>query len=708
MNKKEIYNQIKEIAAELLVGKVQFTRADLVYELKSRGFSATPLEVSQWVYESYLYFNKSSEIEVAFVTNDKVQPLVEESKLHILLADGKDQLAFQLLDSRLKKSITSLQLLKEVTSQSLEGGDLAKSWDLVGVLQGTSGVKKSQQKAELLFEKYKNLIESYTTAQEDVKGGISDFVEVRNHVAVLYQEYVQRLIDLFGDSISAIAPEIFDFDSVEFLDVDGMLTQVKLEYERLFSECETFMGEIETSFRLSLTSSSQAFNESKSKEAAVILAAVNFFNHYASSADKELRLNREFEKIKRFVKHDVTLIKGDLGRLMIIYKSLNDLFIPKANAFLRFSQQLFEGELKQLFDLLYQDPKVKELVKKRENLTATYKELLCEISDNELHLGFFQTSIANAKQLLDEKKMAYQECKDQRPSKPFFLVNWITFGNAGSSYRRSMFEWKKYNYPVIEEYENYKLDLKLDTDELANIEGTLSKQYGVAKEIKEDLQQLNDSIMKHLHVSDSLKQKFINHLEPMLKVLRIGKDILESKLDKQLRQTVVIEDLRDVELPTQLKEGISGFANHLREMAIGSSSRPIEQEGIEGSTQQTAQVEDAIDQDEQRFMDQSDELIQRGIDVLENWSLLEAEKAKGRMVGSAYDAQLEALKKQFSAQMEQLDNEQLLLQSVLKRINTASNADQLKEGFLLLLGNSATYSREELEQFMNGNLKLKL
>ena len=58
------------------------------------------------------------------------------------------------------------------------------------------------------------------------------------------------------------------------------------------------------------------------------------------------------------------------------------------------------------------------------------------------------------------------EAKAKKPSKPFFLLNWITFGMANKNYYRDFAEWNAVCFPLVREYESYQVDLKLDKEEL--------------------------------------------------------------------------------------------------------------------------------------------------------------------------------------------------------------------------------------------------
>ena len=65
------------------------------------------------------------------------------------------------------------------------------------------------------------------------------------------------------------------------------------------------------------------------------------------------------------VKHDATRIKADMGRLLVICKTLNDVVIPKANVFLRYGEKLLASDLKATLDALYADETIRPLEEQR-------------------------------------------------------------------------------------------------------------------------------------------------------------------------------------------------------------------------------------------------------------------------------------------------------------------------------------------------------
>ena len=94
-------------------------------------------------------------------------------------------------------------------------------------------------------------MEAYHYAEDSVRGNIEDFTSLRSDIGTVYRDYALKLIDIYGDSIKMVSPDLFDFKRIEWLDVDEMLKYVELEYNKLTEKCAALIGEISVSFRTS-------------------------------------------------------------------------------------------------------------------------------------------------------------------------------------------------------------------------------------------------------------------------------------------------------------------------------------------------------------------------------------------------------------------------------------------------------------------------
>ena len=213
------------------------------------------------------------------------------------------------------------------------------------------------------------------------------------------------------------------------------------------------MSSITDSFAQSLKTASQSYKAAGSKQIGLVLAGLNMVSHYIDAGQKTAELKQDLLTLKNSVKHDVTLIKGDMGRLFVIYKTLNDLYIPQAEAFCRFSKQVLSGEWQQLTQALYADTDIQSLKEERDEALESYKTLEREMTDEQLNIDYYTTRIEECRQLLDGMQTQYQQAQASKPEKPFFLTNLLTLGSAKQKYNRNIYDWNQACAPVISQYD---------------------------------------------------------------------------------------------------------------------------------------------------------------------------------------------------------------------------------------------------------------
>lgn len=131
--------------------------------------------------------------------------------------------------------------------------------------------------------------------EDTVRRNIADFTTLRTDIATTYQEYAMRLVDIYGDSIKAVEPKLFDFSQVQFLDVDSMLKHTELEYNRISDTCSALISEISDSFQSSLRSSVAAYRSAGkgNKTLGLAMAGLGMLNHYMQASERTMRLRSD-------------------------------------------------------------------------------------------------------------------------------------------------------------------------------------------------------------------------------------------------------------------------------------------------------------------------------------------------------------------------------------------------------------------------------
>lgn len=713
MDENQIYQKIYDIASQLLKENAVYTRADLAYELQDFGIKADSFEIGMLVWKAYKYFNDNEAIRHSFYDNEKKDPLVDEYRTDYLIETNDNTSLFPLLQQKLAKGNQALNQLENTVTQTLREQAVSGSISTLNTLAGTQGIVKVKNEATAVFNLYSELVGNYDDAKHQIQAVTTDFVKLRGQICDTYRQYALVLTDAFGDSIKTVSPELFDFDSIEWLDVHGMLQNVKLDYDKINEKCSTLMSSITDSFAQSLKTASQSYKAAGSKQIGLVLAGLNMVSHYIDAGQKTAELKQDLLTLKNSVKHDVTLIKGDMGRLFVIYKTLNDLYIPQAEAFCRFSKQVLSGEWQQLTQALYADTDIQSLKEERDEALESYKTLEREMTDEQLNIDYYTTRIEECRQLLDGMQTQYQQAQASKPEKPFFLTNLLTLGSAKQKYNRNIYDWNQACAPVISQYEEMQTDMKLDSDELEQLQQHLNENKRMHQQLKEKLRRLNREIMSKISVSPDLQMKMLPHLESMVKLLRIAREIASCKLDSKLVKTVSIAR-QDTELPQELKQNLQLFTNTLREhVAIDnetakSSFYAVSGEAPTGSEQPTSSG-NASEADFAQLSDAENTAIQNTVNLLESWSRLKAMQEQSAIAHQAYDKELEKLQEAFRSNLADIDNRGIILRESLKKINTATSEEELKEGLLSLAQKEGeSFSKEDWNEFLNGTKTIEL
>ena len=716
MNQKDkttIYDAIRNIAAKLCKDGETYLRADLAYELKQYGIDADSIDVSRLALEAYKYFNNDRNIKQAFVTNDSRSALIDEYQLTDLLDNDKPEDAMALASKELAKTSDTLAALKRDIDMNMSLAVAKAASGMMDTVTGTGSVKAVRTEASTLFDRYSKMVGTYHEGEDTVRRNIADFTTLRTDIGTTYQEFAMQLIDIYGDNVKAVAPNLFDFNQVQFLDVDSMLKHTELEYNRISDKCSALIGEISDSFQNSLKSSVAAYKSAGqgNKALGLAMAGLGMLNHYMEAGERTNRLRSDLSVFKTSIKHDSTLIKADLGRLLVIYKTLNDVVIPKADIFLRYASKLMSSDIKAITDSLYDNAEIRPLEEQRRELLAQLKVLDGEINDHLQNIDVYQSLISDITTTLDSKGASYRDAIARKPSKPFFLLNIVTFGKANKDYNRNYAEWDAVCYPLVREYENYQVDLKLDKDELAAHQSDLKAKQQEQHLVKQKLDEVNKQIRSKINASNDTQLKMLPHLRTVIAMLRLGREIMETKLDKKLTGTVSIPDFKSTQkLPADIENNLSLFTSTLadnihadRGMAEAllngvDDYRGVDEKDRKYSEEDLAQVTEA-----------SEQTLQQGMSLLDSALQLKKQQLNGKLASAAYDEAFDKIASDFRKQIKGIDNKSAFVREVMRRANLAKNDDERKQALLMLSELSGqNLSEQEFKDFINGKKQISL
>jgi hypothetical protein len=710
---KRLYDAIREIAAKVCKDGETFLRADLAYELKQYGINADSIDVSRLAMEAYHYFNNDRNIERAFVTNDGRMALVDEYRMADMLDKGHPDDAMALAKKELDKTSMTLTQLQRDIETNIEVAVAKTASNMMDVVTGADGAKAVRAEASTLFDRYARMVGTYHEGEDTVRRNIADFTTLRTDIGATYQEFAMRLIDIYGDAIKTVAPNLFDFSKVQFLDVDSMLKHTELEYNRISDTCSALISEISDSFQTSLQSSAAAYRSAGkgNRTIGLAMAGLGLLSHYMNAGERTVKLRSDLTTFQTSVKHDATRIKADLGRLLVIYKTLNDVVIPKADIYMRYAAKLMSSDVKAITDAMYDNADIQPLEAKRRSLIAQMRALDGEINDHLQNIDVYQSLVSDLTQTLDSKGQAYRDALARKPSKPFFLINILTLGHANKTYARNYAEWDAVSYPLVREYESNQVDLKLDKDELASHKDDVAAKQQEMQAVKEKLDEVNRDIRSKVNASAEVQMKMLPHLRSAIAMLRLGREIMESKLDKRLMGTVEIPDFTQTEkLPVDIENNLSMFTSTLADHLHADSGMAVALlNGVDDYRVTREDDRHYSDEDVAQVTGASEQALQQGISLLDSALWLKAQQLSGRLAGAAYDEAFDKIAADFRKQIKGIDDKSAFVREVMRRANLAKNDDERKQAMLMLseLGGQSL-SEQDFKDFINGKKQITL
>lgn len=687
MNKQEriaLYSRINQLAGQLSAAGEYFTRADLAKEL---GFKCDDDNISLYVSEAYENYGGSDAIRKAFITNDEQDYVVDSYQVIKSLYDGKREAALSVTQGYLDASCQSLnELKKNVNSRNLIVEHTKRDYLSQSSIEGHERIDNLQKSAFETSDNYTSLIDSYLLAESYVKTDINNFTALRTDVVDLYRDYATRLVDVFGDSIRSVQPELFDFSSVGWLDVDAMFYNVQFEINALQENLAVFSDRISQSFYNSANEAANTYKNTGGGWLGAFAAGAKMLDHYSQADEITRQMQGQFERVKAMVCHDASTIKGDMGRLVSIYKSLNDVATPKANAFIRYANQLLNSDYAQVEKAVYGQPDVKKLCDRRKMLTENLRGLDETANDHILQIAIFQSQVAQNDPYLSSRSRIYKEAIDKRPSRMPLLVSAILLFLPDAKYVEDRIKWRINYGEMVDQYEKCLVESTLAKDELKDHKKALQQLHKQREALVAEIDSISQQIRAKLVVSDSVREVMVKNLRPLVAMLRLGREIAETKLDGNLVSAVQLPDrLGELQLPTELDRGISKVSSYLSEHAY--ISNPM------GSMK----------------TELANQVIQSGIQYAERAARYQILRMQGESVAQEYEADLQMCREQFAQYISQIDDKSACIREILRKVNLASSPEEQREALLLLSEASGTsLSESDVDAFLRGDTTITL
>ena len=394
---------------------------------------------------------------------------------------------------------------------------------------------------------------------------------------------------------------------------------------------------------------------------------------------------------------------------------------------MRHSGKVLTNEVDGLLSSIYSNKEAAKLKEKRDALLEEMKMAERYMNDEKANIVFYEGNIEENKALLENLKGQYEDAVNSKPSRPFFLVNWLTFGSAERKYNRNFFNWNQTCGPLVKSYEESMVDLDLDKKELAIQKKSFEEHLKSYNKCKNELNGIARKMMDSISVNDEQKKQMLSHLKDIVALLHVAKSISESSLDSKLVSTVKIKDFGTLEIPSEVNDGIktltdmigvsmpeigNSVGKNVHKLVRDREEDRIVDKVVSGNMSKDKAIQAFGRVDEE--IPQVDEIAnalpyQQAMDLLAQTMKLQALKVEEHKSEKFYAQQLSVLQRQFKESMSDVEDKSALLREVMARINTASTPQQLKEGLMALTGTSAdNWSDNDWDSFINGNKSLTI
>lgn len=677
---KDLYFAIKEIANSQHTKKEQITRSDVAAILRSKyKFDVQDgMALSEAIYNAYKEYDDSQIIRVTIISNNEKTSVVDLYEMNISLDRDDRSQTICLVKKDLEKTESAIENAQKEVSNVLEIKTL--STELIKEFSGYGEIEKIQKKSASLMQNYSQMVFEYQNAEECVKTDVRDFLLLRSSINDKFLQYSSALVDVFGESIKVISPQLFDFNNIKWLDVSLMQKEKQLQYDKLDENCTILIGEIAQHFQKTMSQvpvwmkGSKSLGKGGSVCGGLVAAAFSFLNHYLDAAEKTTQMEREFLKFKDSIVKDRILINSDLMRVATIHKTLNDVLIPQADTFLKYCDQVMSEDLNKVIDSIYTNETL-PLKSERDGIIKRLKVLEQSINDHNEWISYFNNRLVDCNNLLASKKDLYEKAMSEKPSEPSFIGKVFN----SKSYERKLYEWNKMNGVLVDAYEETQIDVYEATQDFNSHQKSLDEEKHEYENLKLQLLKLNKRIAEKLVCDNHKKIEVLKHLKKLITMLQAGKAILEDRLDDSLLDVRKIKEI-EYQLPKQIEEQVNNFVNdtctNLKNSGFEISQSVLNNLGIDSADISVEQINTI------------QETVKKTSDILKNITYLQREEIRSKLTREAYEKEFKRMKSEFQQTIKQIDDKNEIIMKAIQKANNSDNKEELRKALIELTGSS--------------------
>lgn len=701
LNQNQFNKDITKLAIGLYKNNEFYSRADVAAELKSKGIKEDSSFVEELIYRAHEAAKNRDEkraIETVFYNNQLTKPLIDaKSVKNIIRTESFDNAIVYFEQKAQNVNQALLVVVQDVERLTEKAQNFIAESKLLSSISGASQVDKVKNEAAAIYKDYEKLILYYREAERSIKDLIEDFSLIRAELIKSHRENITRLTDIFGTSIKAIEPKLFDYNLIEFIDTTELLENTQYKFDKLIKTCKKLIVEINTNFVDGISKATRVLGRGNRNEFGIALLGLELLNSWADSADKATVLKLDLEKLKQEMNYDATKIKADLGRLQIIDKILCDRYIPAANTFRQYSKDVMTSEIENLLDSIYAQEDIKNLKKQKDELMNTYNSLEIEIIDHQNQSKYYTDKLSANEIELKEIRPLYLKAQQLKPKKPFFLFNLFSLGNLKKSYNRDVAEWSQEHLPIIEAYCEKQEDINMDIEELNSHEKAIKPKKVELNNLQKEIDKHSEFINNKIQSNSDVQVKLAKHLAPLVNLLRTSRQLIELKIDKELLTSVRIQKVEFGNLPIELEKKITEITTSLKQ----KSSERINKFDIHQKLADKEEFDAGLDNKEshaivnQLVQESSLKIVTNTIDLIENTLRLKKLKLDSAYASQKYDDELNKLRSRFKELYLSEEKKEAALREVIKTINTGHGIE-VREALIELIDDNDWITESEV------------
>ena len=716
MEPTPLHERIQQLARNQYHEKGVLSLSDLAMALRpdfpSADLSETTLQ--QAVCEAYEHYRDNA-LRTQIVDETFGRPVVDQADFLNRLSHCTQYEVDDHIDNTNALVVARGERLCSSIDDNLEGREPGKNTNFLDRLTGHAGVKNIQDTLNVLRSNYGDMINHYYGYKDSLGGLITEFSLMRDRIADIYRRRSLELIDLFGDRIKAVDPELFDFARIEWLDVRAMQEAAHLHYDQVVQSSLVAMRRINDSFNQRGKQSLEGFNNGIG--AGLISLGLNFVGHHLDSIAITHELRTELENFKLRLHSDATTVQTDVMRLFTIYKALNDVAIPRAKKFHEFSDRVFNHSFQALVNAYYNRGNLKELRQKRNDKLDDLHLAEQFVSRHRGAIDHHRTQAEGLDEKLKGLRRFYKRAKRARPTRWPAFFNLLTFGIHNHNYEERYQQWYEVHGALYEAYREMEAQHKEHRREVK----TYGKKLAVVEKEKLKFQAEVNGMSLQIRRADS--QAPINmpeiaaRLGDVVRLLRLAREITQTSLDERLLKATVPYQFNQVSMPTQSQRALSQLQAELQNKAAESALetqaivQARRQELAEAKTPQQARAIAEEIRAEKRYEQLNQDLKRTAgsvYNVLSSYLALRQVQAESVAQQRKIDQDAQMLRGEFSRLMRATDERSAVLRQVFAKINTAGNEEEVKDAFLALSDGTLALDERELDRFLRGKGDLTL